>query len=99
MPVQGCTLPFTFYIDVRLHVYLREEHRLRGFASRILRTTVGPEAEEVTGGWKKSTTKFILVINQLDAKILFYKKFISCLYTFRAQSAHCQEVEIVFYSL
>ena len=38
---------------------------------------------------------FILVINQLDAKILFYNKFISCLYMFRAPCAHRQEVKIV----
>ena len=42
---------------------------------------------------------FILVINQLDAQNLFYNKFISCLYIFRAPCAHRQEVKIVFYSL
>ena len=42
---------------------------------------------------------FILVINQLDAQNLFYKKFISCFYRFRAPCAHRQEVEIVLYSL
>ena len=42
---------------------------------------------------------FILVINQLDAQNLFFSKFISCLYMFRAQSAHRQEVKIVLYSL
>ena len=42
---------------------------------------------------------FILVINQLDAQNLFNNKFISCLYTFRAQCAHRQEVKIVLYSL
>ena len=31
---------------------------------------------------------FILVINQLDAQNLFYNKFISCLYMFRALCAH-----------
>jgi len=30
---------------------------------------------------------FILVINQLDAQTLFYNKFISCLYMFRAHGA------------
>ena len=35
---------------------------------------------------------FILVINQLDAQKLFYNKFISCLYMFRAPCAHRQEV-------
>ena len=32
-------------------------------------------------------------------KILFYNKFISCLYMFRATRVHRQEVIIVFYSL
>ena len=42
---------------------------------------------------------FILVINQLDAQNLFYNKFISSLYMFRAPCAHRQEVKIVLYSL
>ena len=42
---------------------------------------------------------FIIVINQLDAQNLFYNKFISCLYMFRAPCAHRQEVKIVLYSL
>ena len=37
---------------------------------------------------------FILVINELDAQNLFYNKFISCLYMFRAPCAHRQEVKI-----
>jgi len=36
---------------------------------------------------------FILVINQLDAQNLFYNKFISFLYMFRAPCAHRQEVK------
>ena len=42
---------------------------------------------------------FIFVVNELDAQNLFYNKFISCLYMFRAPSAHRQEVKIVLYSL
>ena len=42
---------------------------------------------------------FILVIIQPDAQNLFYNKFISCLYMFRAPCAHRQEVKIVLYSL
>ena len=38
-------------------------------------------------------------MNQLDAQNLFYNKFISCLYMFRAPCAHRQEVKIVLYSL
>ena len=42
---------------------------------------------------------FILINNQLDAQNLFYNKFISCLYMFRALCAHRQVVKIVLYSL
>jgi len=42
---------------------------------------------------------FILVVNQLDAQNLFYNKFVSCLYMFRASYAYHQEVKIVLYSL
>jgi len=43
---------------------------------------------------------FISVINQHDAqKYLFYSKFISCLYMFRAPCAHHQEVKIALHSL
>jgi len=38
---------------------------------------------------------FILVINQRDVQNLFYNKFISCLYMFRAPCAHRQDVKIV----
>ena len=43
--------------------------------------------------------QYILVINQLDAQNLFYNKFISCLYMFRAPCAHRQEVKIILYIL
>ena len=42
---------------------------------------------------------FILAVNQLDAQTLFYNKFISCLYMFRAPCAHQQEVKITLYSM
>ena len=42
---------------------------------------------------------FILVVNKIDAQNLFYNKFISCIYMFRAPFAHRQEVKIVLYSL
>jgi len=41
----------------------------------------------------------ILVINQHKAQILFYNKFILCLYMFRALCTHHQEVKIVLYSI
>jgi len=40
---------------------------------------------------------FTLVINQLDAQNLFYNRFFSCLYMFRAPCAHRQEVKILLY--
>ena len=43
--------------------------------------------------------RIILVINQLDAQNLFYNKFITCLYMFRALCVHHQEVKTVLYSL
>ena len=48
---------------------------------------------------EKEILVFILVINQLDAQNLFYNKFISCLYMFRAPCAQRQEVIIVSYSI
>ena len=39
---------------------------------------------------------FILVINQPDVQNLFYNKFISCLYMFRAPCAHRQEVKLYY---
>jgi hypothetical protein len=32
---------------------LKEDHRLRAFAHRVLRRISGTEREEVTGGWRK----------------------------------------------
>jgi hypothetical protein len=32
---------------------LREEHRLRVFENRMLRTIFGPKRDEVTGDWRK----------------------------------------------
>jgi hypothetical protein len=42
---------------------------------------------------------FSLVITQLDAQNVFYNKFISRFYMFRATRAHRQEVKTVLYSL
>ena len=55
-----------------------EEPAVRGFFFNVLLTV--------------HLSIFILVINQLDAQNLFYNKFISCLYMFRAPCAHCQDV-------
>jgi len=42
---------------------------------------------------------FILIINQLDVQNLFYNKFISCLFLFRAPCAHRQDIKTVLCSL
>jgi len=57
------------------------------------------KAVSITFSEYVSVALFILVINQLDAQNLFYNKFISCLYMFRAPCAHHQKVKIVLYSL
>jgi hypothetical protein len=36
-----------------LSLTLREEHRLRVFANRVLWRICGPKRDEVTGGWRK----------------------------------------------
>jgi hypothetical protein len=40
-------------MGVKLALTLREEHRLRVFANRVLRRIFGPKRDEVTGEWKK----------------------------------------------
>jgi hypothetical protein len=35
------------------YLTLREEHRLRVFENRVLRTIFGLERDEMTGGWRK----------------------------------------------
>jgi hypothetical protein len=32
---------------------LREEHRMKAFENRLLRTISGPKREEIIGGWRK----------------------------------------------
>jgi hypothetical protein len=34
-------------------VTLLEEHKLREFENRVLRTIVGPKTDEVTGNWRR----------------------------------------------
>ena len=55
------------------------------------------------GVWGNGVYKWdiplVLVINQLNAQILFYNKFIICLYMFRALCAHHQGVKSVLYSI
>jgi hypothetical protein len=46
-------LPVVLYGCETLPLTLREEHRLRVFENRVLRTIFGPKRDEVTRGWRK----------------------------------------------
>jgi hypothetical protein len=46
-------LPSVLYLCKTWPLTLREEHRLRVFENRVLRRTLGPERDKVTGGWIK----------------------------------------------
>jgi hypothetical protein len=46
-------LPVVLYGCETWSLTLREEHRLRVFANRVLRRIFGPKRDEVTGGWRK----------------------------------------------
>jgi hypothetical protein len=46
-------LPLFLYGCETWSLTLREEHRLRVFENRVLRTISGPKRDEVTGGWRQ----------------------------------------------
>jgi hypothetical protein len=46
-------LPVVLYGCETWSLTLREEHRLRVFANRVLRRIFGPKGDEVTGEWRK----------------------------------------------
>jgi hypothetical protein len=46
-------LPVVLYGCETWSLTLREEHRLRVFENRVLRTIFGPMRDEVTGEWRK----------------------------------------------
>jgi hypothetical protein len=52
---------------------MREEHRLRVFENRVLRTIFRPKREEVTGGWRKLHNK--------DLHNMYYSQNISEVHT------------------
>ena len=80
-----CVLFIHFFIELSVYSFFISVHSLPFFFFDVLLTM--------------HLSIFILVINQFDAQNLFYNKFISCLYMFRAPCAHCQGVKIVLYSL
>jgi hypothetical protein len=49
-------LPDVLYGCETWALTLREEHRLRVFENRVLRTIFGPKRDEVTGQWRKLHT-------------------------------------------
>jgi hypothetical protein len=46
-------LPVVLYGCETWSLALREEHRLRVFENRVLRSTSGPKGDKVTGEWRK----------------------------------------------
>jgi hypothetical protein len=46
-------LPVVLYGCETLSLTLREEHRLRVFENRVLRTVFGPKRDEARGDWRK----------------------------------------------
>jgi hypothetical protein len=46
-------LPVVLHMIETWPLILREEHRLKVFAKRVLRTICGPNKDEVIGGWRK----------------------------------------------
>jgi hypothetical protein len=52
---------------------LREEHRLRMFANRVLRRIFGPKRDEVTGEWRKLHNEEIRDLYSLPSIITIIK--------------------------
>jgi hypothetical protein len=46
-------LPVVFYGCEMWSLMLREEHRLKVFAKRVVKIIFGPKRDQVTGGWRK----------------------------------------------
>jgi hypothetical protein len=46
-------LPVVFYGCETWPLTLREEHKLRVFENRVVRSISGPKRDEVTGEWRK----------------------------------------------
>jgi hypothetical protein len=46
-------LPVILYGCETWSLTLREEHRLRVFRNKVLRSIFGPKSDKVTGGWRK----------------------------------------------
>jgi hypothetical protein len=52
---------------------LREEHRLRMFEYRVLRTIFGLKRDEVTGGWRKLHNEELCYLYSLTIIIIIMK--------------------------
>jgi hypothetical protein len=46
-------LPVVLYECETWSLALRQEHRLKVFENRVLRTIFGPKRDEIVGGWEK----------------------------------------------
>jgi hypothetical protein len=57
------TLPVVLYGCETWSLTLREEHRLRMFENRVLRTIFGPKRDDVMGEWRKLHSKELYNLN------------------------------------
>ena len=95
-----CHKIYTGQASRPFHIRFREHYN--GFTYANNRSTFAQHIineGHTFGPMNNTINMFILIINQLDAQNLFYNKFISCLYMFRAPCAHREEGKIVLYSL
>jgi hypothetical protein len=58
-------LPVVLYGCETWSLTLREEHRLRVFANRVLRRIFGPKRDEVMGDWRKLHDEELLNLHSL----------------------------------
>jgi hypothetical protein len=51
--IRSIILPIVLYGCDTWSLTLKEEHRLRVFENRVLRSIFGPKRDDVTGEWRK----------------------------------------------
>jgi hypothetical protein len=59
-------LPVVLYGCETWPVTLKEEHRLRGFGKGVLKSILGPNREEVAGGWKRLHNEELHTLYQIS---------------------------------
>jgi hypothetical protein len=78
-------LPVVLYGCETWFLTLREEHRLRVFENRLLRTIFGPERDEVMGGWRKQHNEELCnmfssnIIRMIKSKRMRWAGHVACM--------------------